>query len=127
MRHSYKREDMTGGDGTRVRYTFVDKTPKGEEVVVDLSRCENSGKCYSLPNIWKKFGYVNRVLENWIGVNVFVTDKEGNCRRKYDPTIILYRDKFPQINFSWIIEDTPENRDRIIAEICRRAFEEVSD
>lgn len=27
----------------------------------------------------------------------------------------------------WMLEDTPENRDRIIAEICRRAFEEVSD
>lgn len=123
--HAYKMEDMTGGDGYRVRYTFEDKTPRGENIIVDLSRCENSGSVYSLPNLWKKYGYINKVLDTWIGVNVFVTDKAGNCRRDYDPTIIL--DKGPQINFAWTLEDTPENRDRILAEICRRAFEEVSD
>lgn len=32
-----------------------------------------------------------------------------------------------KINFDWMLEDTPENRDRILAEICRRAFEEVND
>ena len=28
---------------------------------------------------------------------------------------------------AWLIEDTPENRARIIAAICRRAFEEVKE
>lgn len=32
-----------------------------------------------------------------------------------------------KINFDWMLEDTPENRARVIAEICRRSFEEVSD
>lgn len=121
----YKMEDMTWGNGYRVRYTFKDKTLKGEALTVDLSRCENSGRPNSLPNLWFSHGYIDKILTTWVGVNVFVTDDAGNCRRDYDPTLIF--DPAPQINFDWIIEDTPENRSRIIAEICRRAFEEVSD
>lgn len=122
--YSYKMEDMTGGNGYRVRYTFEDKTRKGESLIVDLTRCDNHGGSHSILNIWKARGYIDRVLKNFIGVDVFATDDEGNCRRRYDPVVLEGR---RGINFYWILEDTPENRDRIIAEICRRAFEEVSD
>ena len=123
--HAYKMEDMTGGRGGCIRYTFEDQTPKGERLVVDLVNCENPGGARSLPNLWKKHGYIDRVLKTWIGVDVYVTDKAGNCRRDYDPTV--WDNNGHQINFDWMLEDTTENRARIIAEICRRAFEEVSD
>ena len=126
MKHSYKMEDMTGGSGFRIRYTFEAQTPKGERLVVDLVKCENhGGGDRSLPNLWKKHGYIDRVLNTWIGVDVYVTDKAGNSRRDYDPTVL--DNNGHRINFEWVLEDTPENRARIIAEICRRAFEEVSD
>lgn len=125
MEHSYKMEDMTGGRGFCIRCTFEDQTPKGERLVVDLVKCENPGDARSLPNLWKKHGYIDGVLNTWIGVDVYVTDKAGNSRRDYDPTVL--DNNGHRINFDWMLEDTPENRDRIIAEICRRAFEEVSD
>lgn len=125
MKHSYKIEDMTGGRGFCIRYTFEDQTPKGERLIVDLVRCENPGGARSLPNLWKEHGYIDRVLKSWIGIDVYVTDKAGNCRRDYDPMVL--DNNGHRINFEWVLEDTPENRDRIIAEICRRAFEEVND
>ena len=122
--YAYKMKDMSYGRGNRVRYTFADKTRNGESLIVELIRCENLGGPHSIPNLWKDHGYIDRILENFIGTDVFATDEEGNCRRRYDPQ--LSKDG-RRINFDWILEDTPENRDRIIAEICRRAFEEVSD
>lgn len=124
MSYSYEMKDMTGGNGYRVRYTFEDNSNQGERLIVDLTRCDNPGGSHSIPNMWKDRGYIDRALENFIGVDVFATDDEGNCRRRYDPTVL---DGGRGINFYWILEDTPENRDRIIAEICRRAFEEVGD
>lgn len=122
MNHSCKLEDMTGGRGFRIRYTFEDKTPKGERLVVDLVKCENPGGARSLPNLWKKHGYIDRILNTWIGVDVYVTDEAGNCRRAYDPTV--WDNNGHRINFDWMLEDTPGNRSRIIAEICRRAYAE---
>lgn len=124
MKHSYKMEDMTGGRGFRIRYTFEDQTPKGERLVVDLVRCENPGGSRSIPNFWKAAGLIDRVLDTWIGVDVYVTSEDGTCRGDYNPQESGIELK---INFDWMLEDTPENRDRIIAEICRRAFQEVSD
>lgn len=124
-KHAYRMEDLTAWRGFCIRYTFEDKTPKGERLVVDLVKCENPGGARSLPNLWKRHGYIDRVLETWIGVDVYVTDKDGNCRRNYDPTVL--NNNGHRINFEWMLEDTPENRARIITEICRRAFEEVSD
>nr|DAL10993.1 MAG TPA_asm: hypothetical protein [Bacteriophage sp.] len=124
MNHSYKLEDMTGGRGFRIRYTFEDKTPKGERLVVDLVKCENPGGARSLPNLWEKHGYIDRILNTWVGVNVYVTSEDGTCRGDYNPQESGIGHK---INFDWILEDTKENRARIIAEICRRAFEEVNN
>ena len=122
MKHSYKMEDMTGGRGFCIRYTFEDQTPKGERLVVDLVKCENPGGTRSLPKLWKAAGLIDRVLDTWVGVNVYVTSEDGTCRGDYNPQESGIGHK---INFDWMLEDTPENRARIIAEICRRAFEEV--
>lgn len=124
MNYSYKIEDMTGGNGYRVRYTFKDKTRNGESLIVELIRCENPGGARSIPNMWEANGYIKGHLDNFIGADVSATDMAGNCRKRYDPMVTK---DGRRINFDWILEDTPENRARIIAEICRRAFEEVND
>lgn len=116
---NYIAEDMTGGNGVRVRYKFTEKTKKGETLIFDLIRCTNPGGARSLPERWKAAGYIDRVLQSWIGVDTFATDSAGNCRRAYDPTV---DETGKHINFEWMIEDTPANRARMIAEICRRAF-----
>lgn len=115
----YTSEDMTHGRGGRIRYTFQAKNRKGEKIIFELSHCTNPGGSYSLPKRWKSAGYIDRVLQSWIGVDIFVYDSAGNCRRAYDPTV---DESGRYINFAWMIEDTSENRVRMIAEIARRAF-----
>ena len=118
----YTTKDMTCGSGNRIRYTFEEKNRKGETIIFDLSHCENHDGPNSLPKMWKRAGLIDRVLQSWIVVDIFVYDSAGKCRRKYEPTV---DESGRHINFAWMIEDTPENRERMIAEIHRRAFEEV--
>lgn len=117
----YTTKDMTFGRGERIRYTFCEKNGKGETIVFDLSHCENHGGPHYIPKMWKRAGLIDRVLQTWIAVDVYVHDSAGNERKDYDPTVASGR----RINFVWMIEDTDENREKIIAEIYRRAFEEV--
>lgn len=124
MDHSCTVKDMSGGLGSRIWYRFEEKNAKGEEIIVELISCTRDPGFSSLPIIWNKKGLIGRVLDSWIGVNVYVTSEDGTCRGDYNPQESGIGHK---INFDWMLEDTPENRDRIIAEICRRAFEEVSD
>lgn len=118
---NYTAKDMTCWSGNRIRYTFEEKNRKGETIVFDLSHCENPGGPNSLPKMWKLAGLIDRVLQTWIEVSVYVHDSAGNERKDYDPTVASGR----RINFAWMMEDTPENRERMISEIHRRAFDEV--
>lgn len=124
MNHSYTVKDMSCGMGRRMWYEFEDRNAKGEQILIELVSCTRAPWYGSLPIIWKKKGLIDRVLDTWVGVNVYVTSEDGTCRGDYNPQESGIGHK---INFDWMLEDTPENRARIIAEICRRAFEEVSD
>lgn len=124
MDHSCTVEDMSCGRGLRIRYRFEEKNAKGEEILVELISCTRDPGSRSLPIFWKKHGLIDRVLDSWVGVNTYVTSEDGTCRGTYNPQESGIGHK---INFDWMLEDTQENRARIIAEICRRAFEEVSN
>ena len=124
MEHSYTIEDKSCGKGLRIWYRFEQKNEKGEKILVELVSCTRDPGSRSLPILWKKKGLIDRVLDSWVGVNVYVTSEDGTCRGDYNPQESGIGHK---INFDWMLEDTPENRARVIAEICRRAFEEVSD
>lgn len=124
MNHSYTVKDMSCGMGLRMRYEFKDKNAKGEKITIELVSCTRYPGSRSLPILWEKKGIIDRILDTWVGVNVYVTSEDGTCRGAYNPQESGIGHK---INFDWMLEDTPENRDRILAEICRRAFEEVSD
>lgn len=122
MDHPYSVKDMSCGRGLRIRYSFEEKNAKGEQILVELISCTRDPGSRSLPIFWKKQGRIDRVLDTWVGVNVYVTSEDGTCRGAYNHQESGIGHK---INFDWMLEDTPENRDRIIAEICRKAFEEV--
>lgn len=107
--------------GSNFYFTFKDKNAKNEDVKVELSICENPGGKNSLPEIWKKKGYTNKVLQSWWGVTVYVTDSENNCRGDYNPQS-KWDGKRNIIDFDFMLDATQENADRIINEIRKRAF-----
>lgn len=124
MNHSYTVKDMSYCRGLRMWYEFEDKNAKGGGNNGESCKLHSDPGARSLPMLWKAAGLIDRVLDTWVGVNVYVTSEDGTCRGDYNPQESGIGHK---INFDWMLEDTPENRDRIIAEICRRAFEEVID
>lgn len=76
---NYRMEDMSCGRGIRIRYTFEDKNAKGEEITVELVSCTRDPGSRSPPILWKKQGLIDRVLDTWVGVNVYVTSRMGHA------------------------------------------------
>lgn len=87
-----------------------------ENILVEVSICENDGSKYALPKLWKKNGWMDHELKTWIHLMVYVTDPSGLCHGKYNPT-----EKGGKINFDWMLEVTPENLEKLLCEVESRA------
>jgi hypothetical protein len=117
MKKEYTIEQMSE---SRWLYTFTDTNAKGEKLIIELSKCKDNSYKDSLPKLWKKNGYINRVLEAYWSIETFVTDTEGNCWGKYNPQHKLSKDKKRIIlNFDWIFEANKINKEKLINEVYR--------
>lgn len=111
-------------DSTHTYYIFNGLTPRGESVIVGMTACHpDNGYKNSLPNIWYRHGFISYVLPSYWTVDVYVYDECG-CRGRYNPTDKLHESgKRMGLDFDWMLPATSENRDKILAEIIRRANE----
>lgn len=101
-------------------YEFTKPNAKGETLIIELSLCTNSGGSHALPVLWKKNGYIDRVLETYWNIEVYVTDTEGASWGRYNPQTKLSEDgKRLVINFDWMLEATEENKEKILNEVYR--------
>lgn len=116
MNNKYTIEQMADA---RWFYRFIDTNSKGESLVIELSLCEDWKESKnSLPKLWNKNGYINRVLETYWHISTYVRDTEGNCYGRYNPQEKLSEDKKRMvINFDWMFEATEENREKLINEV----------
>ena len=100
--------------------TFNEKNKKGEELTIELLLCADSDSKNSLPKLWHKNGYTERVLDTYWNVNTYVKDSEGRSWEKYNPQTKRSEDgKRMVINFDWMMEATEENKNKIINEVYR--------
>lgn len=117
----YTIEEMA--KGRRWYVEFKEKNQLGEKILVEFSYCENSGSAHSLPNMWYKNGYIDRVLENYWSISTFVTELNGMCRGRYNPQEKKSEDgKRLVIDFDWMLEATEENAAKLLKEVEKRAF-----
>ena len=101
----------------------IGKNAKLETMTIEIVHCENPGGNNSLPYAWYKNGWTNKIMETYIYCDTYVHDSEGGCWGIYNPTVKRSEDgKRNVINFDWMLEDTEENRKKIIEE-CIRLFE----
>ena len=105
--------------GNRAWYRLDEKTPKGETILVELSKCEDYGGKGSLAYLWYKARKTPVRLKDWWYVSVYVTDEDGHCWNRYNPQIIY--NARPIIDFDWMLPATPENAQKILAEVARCA------
>lgn len=101
----------------KIRY-YVDlgNNHLDENILVEVSVCENDESKYALPKLWKKNGFMDHELKTWIHLMVYVTDPSGLCHGKYNPT-----EKGGKIDFQWMLEAKPENLEKLLTEVERRA------
>lgn len=118
MKKEYIIEQMAE---SRWFYKFTDTNEKGEKLIIELSKCEDWKESKnSLPKLWKKNGYIDRVLETYWCIQTYVKDTEGNSFGRYNPQDKLSEDgKRMVINFDWMFEATEENKEKLINEVYR--------
>lgn len=94
---------------------------KGELIQIELCYCypDNTSK-NSLPNLWKKHGYIDNILDSYISIDVIATDKNGNSWGKYNPQIKKDTNK---INFDYMLEVSRQNKLKLIEKVAQLAFE----
>lgn len=114
----WKIKEMECKKNQRTRYTYIEKNNCGESLIIELIHCEANTK---IAKIWKEKGYIKEDLKSWVSIETYVIDKNGSCLGKYNPQILRNTHK---INFEWVIEDTEENREKIIDEILKRFYED---
>lgn len=118
MRKDYTIEQMAE---TRWFYTFTDTNEKGERIIIELDKCEDwKENKKSLPKLWNKEGYIDRVLETYWCIQTYVKDTEGNSFGRYNPQVKT-EDGKRVINFDWMFEATEENKEKLINEVYRLA------
>lgn len=103
-------------------YTFTDVNEKGEKLVIELTKVSVSGSLHnSLPMLWNKKGYIDRVLETYWCIQTYVKDTEGNSFGLYNPQHKLEVDEDGRnrsvINFEWMFEATEENKEKLLNEV----------
>ena len=96
---------------------FEGENKNGERIDVELSRIRAESS--SIMDNWVKNGYIPKALPTWWSIDVYVTDKDGNCYGRYNPQELP---KSHKINFDWVLAGTEENRIKILEEIERLAF-----
>lgn len=109
---------------------FNSPTPSGERVTIELSRISGDGANMAR---WVKSGALPAPLPQWWSVSAVAEDQTGMQRERYNPQIktepIMDSKKqvgaHQVINFEWMLEATEDNRQKIIDEVERLAFQEV--
>lgn len=119
----FSLDGVYGMNDCRCYYACDSKNAKGETLRVELSYCYDSGYHKSLPKLWKRHGYTDRVIETYWHFDTYVRDSDGTCRRGYDPSIKPGGAGWV-VDFDWHLDATPENARKLFAE-CYRRFMEV--
>lgn len=121
-----KKFTIEKGCGSLSWIHVTEPNKKGEKLLIELSECKNPGGKNALPVLWHKYGFTDRVLDTYISIHTYVTDSEGNCFGRYNPQTKLSDDrKRNVINFDWMLENTEENKQKLINE-CIRLFESAT-
>ena len=98
---------------------FTEKNKNGETLEIWLTKCEDFNNHASLPKLWKKHGYIDRILPNYWHLETFCRNKSG-CWGFYNPQQKLHESgERYEIDFNWLFEATSENKEKLINEVYR--------
>ena len=111
----------TTGETYQIGYwEYPERNKKGERLVIEVNSCYNVKSPNCLPVLWYKNGWTDRLILNYWSIRHYVYDKDGNCFGKYDFVKKSWDGRRYVIDFDWVMENTIENLEKIIAESVRR-------
>lgn len=85
-------------------FIFIRPLRDDEEFTIEVGFCKALGR-NSLPYLWHKFGYTDKVLDDYIIINTYCTSKDGFCTNYHNPQI----NDMHKINFNYLLETNEEN------------------
>ena len=99
---------------TSYEVRFTEKNSLNEMLILQINevyppKCENS-----LPNLWKKHGFTDKILDNYLILDVCVIDENGYEYHKYNPQIAKKSDGNRSINFDYMLEVSEANMYKLI-------------
>lgn len=94
-------------------FIYVEPNDNDLEFLIELTFCypDNESQ-YRLPNLWYKHGFIDRVLENYFGIDTYLTTEKG-CFGGVNPTEINLGNR-SVVNFENTLEITESNIKKII-------------
>ena len=124
----------TKADGTWAEFIEYEETNEaGEKLTVEVKKIlHDLCNPKSLMNLWVKAGYLRNPLKSHWSIETEITRPDGVCVRAYNPMTMMIRrlDRNGKtlgyrtsLNFDWMMEATPENRDKLLREVERRFVE----
>lgn len=94
-------------------FVYVEPNEDDLEFLIELTFCFPDNKSQnSLPNLWYKHGFIDRVLENYFGIDTYLTNEKG-CFGGVNPTEINLGNR-GIVNFENMLEITESNIKKII-------------
>lgn len=106
-------------------YEINEKNKKGESLTIEV--CEvypNNESGSSLPNLWLKHGYTNKLYNSYLYISTYVDDLDGNCWGKYNITAKLSEDKKRMvIDFDYLLEVNEKNKVYLLNKIYKKFME----
>lgn len=90
---------------------FIDVKPVREdkEFCIEVNFCEAKEK-NSIPELWYKAGYTDKILNRYICMTTYCTDKNDNCTGHFNPQT----NNRHKIDFDYMLESTEENLNKLI-------------
>ncbi len=90
-------------------FVDVETLREDKEFCIEVYFCESNGNG-SLPELWYKAGYTDKILNRYICISTYCTDEKGNCVGHFNPQT----NNQSKINFDYMLESTEENLNKLI-------------
>ena len=99
---------------TSYEVRFKEKNNLNENLILQINevyppKCKNS-----LPNLWKKYGFTDKILDSYYILDVCVINENSYEYHKYNPQITKNIDGNRSINFDYMLEVSEANMYKLI-------------
>lgn len=99
---------------TSYEVRFKEKNHLNEALILQINEVYPPKCKKSLPVLWKKYGYTDKILDNYYILDVCAFDENGYEYHKYNPQIAKKSVGNRSINFDYMLEVSEANMYKLI-------------